>query len=131
MTAPSKKCTVFANARGISHKGSGALNTVFPDVCLTPIGKASVPIPYANTAEAPDIAQGPQSVQVDGSMPFVRAGVHRRTYGDEPGRDGGVLSGVHLQIAEALSYSFDVKFEGRNVCRLGDLMFHNKKNAAG
>ena len=26
-----------------------------------------------------------------------------------------------------MMYSFDVKFEGKNVCRLGDPLFHNKK----
>jgi hypothetical protein len=28
-------------------------------------------------------------------------------------------------------YSFDVKFEGQNVCRLGDPLFHNEKNGMG
>jgi hypothetical protein len=28
-------------------------------------------------------------------------------------------------------YSFDVKFEGKNVCRLGDPLWHNKKNILG
>lgn len=125
------KCTVFANCRGISHHTSGAFNVVFPDVCRTPIGKASLPIPYTNTAKASDIVGGPKSVQVDGSMPLVRSGTHTRTYGDEPGQDGGVSSAVQMDIAEPISYSFDVKFEGRSVCRLGDTMFHNKKNAAG
>jgi hypothetical protein len=29
---------------------------------------------------------------------------------------------------EFLMYSFDVKFEGKGVCRLGDPLWHNKKN---
>ncbi len=28
-------------------------------------------------------------------------------------------------------YSFDVTFEGKSICRLGDLWFHNKKNIMG
>ena len=28
-------------------------------------------------------------------------------------------------------YSFDVKFDGKNVCRLGDPLLHNRKNAVG
>ncbi len=33
-------------------------------------------------------------------------------------------------VAEFMLYSFDVKFEGKNVCRLCDSLFHNK-NAVG
>ena len=28
-------------------------------------------------------------------------------------------------------YSFDVNYEGKNVCRLGDPLFHNDKNIMG
>lgn len=28
-------------------------------------------------------------------------------------------------------YSFDVKLEGKNACRLGDSLWHNKKNIMG
>jgi hypothetical protein len=30
-----------------------------------------------------------------------------------------------------ISYSFDVMFEGQNVCRLGDMLTHNGRNAVG
>jgi hypothetical protein len=33
--------------------------------------------------------------------------------------------------SEFMLYSFDVKFEGKNVCRLGNPLFHNKKNIMG
>jgi hypothetical protein len=32
---------------------------------------------------------------------------------------------------EFMMYSFDVRIEGKNVCRLGDPLFHNKKNTMG
>jgi len=46
--------TVFANARGVAHKGSGGMSPVFPDVCLTPKGAPApfVPTPYPNVASA-------------------------------------------------------------------------------
>jgi hypothetical protein len=53
------------------------------------------------------------------------------TTGDEAGSAGGVISGVIKGEAEFMMYSFDVKYEGKNVCRLGDPMFHNKKNIMG
>jgi hypothetical protein len=43
----------------------------------------------------------------------------------------GVISGRFKAECEFMLYSFDVKFEGRNVCRLGDPLFHNAKNIMG
>jgi uncharacterized Zn-binding protein involved in type VI secretion len=51
--------------------------------------------------------------------------------GDEPGSAGGVISGKIKGKAEFVLYSFDVKIEGKNACRMGDLMTHNDKNAIG
>ena len=118
--------TTFANSRGIAHKDSKGTSVVFPDVCRTP-----QPVPFANVGRSSDTSEGPPSVTTDGVMPMVKAAKYARSYGDEPGTAGGVISQVHLDVCEFLNYSFDVKFEGRNVCRLGDPLFHNKKNIFG
>jgi len=123
--------TTFSNGRGIAHKGSGGKSTVFPDVCLTPIGKAVVPIPYANTGVSADTVKGPKSVKTDGVMPMVKSALYSKSTGDEPGTRKGVASGTIKDVCEFMMYSFDVKFEGRNVCRLGDPLWHNKKNIVG
>ncbi len=123
--------TTFANMRGIVHKGSNGMSIVFPDVCKTPAAPSPIPIPYPNIGKSSDTSQGPTTVKTDGQMPMVKGAKYARSTGDEPGAMGGVLSGVHLAECEFLSYSFDVKFEGRNVCRLGDPLFHNKKNVFG
>jgi hypothetical protein len=124
-------CTVFVNGRGVVHESSGGVSTVFPDVCRTPSPAGPVPIPYPNVGKAADTSGGPASVTVDGSMPMVKDAKYALTSGDEAGSAGGVVSGVVAGEAEFSMYSFDVKFEGRNVCRLGDPLLHNKKNAAG
>jgi hypothetical protein len=124
-------CTVFVNGRGVAHQTSGGLSTVFPDVCKTPSPAGPVPIPYPNVGKAADTSAGPSSVTVDGSMPMVKDARYALTSGDEAGSAGGVLSGVFAGEAEFSMYSFDVKLEGRNVCRLGDPLLHNKKNALG
>jgi hypothetical protein len=36
-----------------------------------------------------------------------------------------------LGDCEFMMYSFDVMFEGQNVCRLGDPLLHNAKNTMG
>lgn len=124
--------TVFANGRGIVHKGSGGMSLVFPDVCKTPSPGGPVPIPYPNTGKSADTSQGPDSVKTDGQMPMVQGAKYAMTSGDEGGTaGGGVVSSKIKGLAEFMVYSFDVKFEGKGVCRLGDSMFHNDKNATG
>ena len=123
--------TTFANTRGIAHKGSGGQSIVFPDVCKTQIGNAIVPIPYPNIGKAADTDKGPKSVVIDGKMPMVKGAVYTKSSGDEAGSKKGLMSGTNKDECEFMMYSFDVKFEGKNVCRLGDPLFHNKKNIMG
>ncbi len=123
--------TTFANGRGIAHKGSGGQSLVFPDVCLTQVGNAVVPIPYPNLGKSSDTTKGPKSVKTDGEMPMVKKAVYSKSTGDQPGTKKGVASGTIKDVCEFMMYSFDVKFEGKNVCRLGDPLFHNKKNTMG
>jgi hypothetical protein len=123
--------TTFSNSRGIAHKGSGGTSVVFPDVCLTPVGKSVVPIPYPNTGKSADTVKGPKSVTTDGEMPMVKGAKYSKSTGDQAGSKKGVASGTIKDECEFMMYSFDVKFEGKNVCRLGDPLFHNKKNIMG
>lgn len=124
--------TTFVNSRGIAHKGSGGMSIAFPDVCKTPAPPAGpIPIPYPNIAQSSDTSDGPTKVKTDGEMPMVKGAKYSKSSGDEAGSVGGVVSGVNMKEAEFLMYSFDVKFEGKNVCRMGDPLFHNKKNIVG
>ena len=124
-------CTVH-NITGFAHKGSGGMSMVFPDVCKTPAPPAPfVPIPYPNIGKASDTSQGTTKVEADGQMVMVKGAKYMMSAGDEAGSIGGVISGVFKQECEFMMYSFDVKFEGKNVCRLADPLFHNKKNIMG
>ena len=123
--------TTFSNGRGISHKGSGGKSIVFPDVCKTPVGPSIVPIPYPNLGQASDTSKGPKSVKTDGQMPMVKGAQYSTSTGDEAGTAKGIMSSTTKGVCEFMMYSFDVKFEGKNVCRLGDPLFHNKKNIMG
>ena len=123
--------TTFANTRGISHKGSGGQSPIFPDVCKTPTPGGPVPIPYPNIGKASDTSSGPTTVKVDGEMPMSKDAKYMMSTGDEAGSIGGVMSNKIKGACEYMMYSFDVKFEGKNVCRLGDPLFHNEKNGMG
>ncbi len=124
-------CKVFVNGRGVVHQTSGGMSIVFPDVCKTPTPGGPVPIPYPNIGKSADTTQGPATVTTDGSMPMVKGAIYAMTSGDEAGSVGGVMSSTVKAPAEFMTYSFDVKFEGNNVCRLNNSLFHNKKNTMG
>ena len=124
-------CTVH-NIAGFAHKGSGGMSMVFPDVCKTPVPPAGpVPIPYPNIGKSGDTAQGTTKVEADGNMVMVKGAKYAMSAGDEPGSAGGVISGTVKQECEFLMYSFNVMLEGKNVCRMGDPLWHNKKNICG
>ncbi|MFZ1984801.1 MAG: DUF4150 domain-containing protein [Desulfatitalea sp.] len=123
--------TVFVNSQGASHKGSDGISIVGPDICLTQVGSAVVPIPYTNVARSGDLADGCKSVRVDGHESAAAGCRYSQSTGDEPGSKKGVASGTVGDRAEFVTYSFDVKFEGRGVARNGDLMTHNSKNTVG
>jgi hypothetical protein len=123
--------TTFANMRGIVHKGSNGMSLVFPDVCKTPTPAGPVPIPYPNLGKSSDTMKGPTSVKTDKQMPMVKGAVYIMSTGDEAGSALGVISNKIKGECEFMMYSFDVKFEGKNVCRMGDPLFHNNKNIMG
>ena len=123
--------TVFANSRGVDHKSSGGMSMVFPDVCKTPTPGGPIPIPYPNIGQATNTSKGTKKVKVDGKMAMVKGAKYSMTSGDEAGSAGGIISSKIKGEAEYMMYSFDVKFEGKNVCRLGDPLWHNKKNIVG
>lgn len=121
--------TTFVNFRGVVHKGTGGMSMAFPDVCKTPAPPAPpIPIPYPNIGKASDTTGGPTTVKTDGEMPMVKGSTYSMSTGDEPGSIGGIMSSVIKNQCEFMLYSFDVKFEGNNACRMGDSMWHNKKN---
>lgn len=116
------------NNRTVVHKSSGGVATNFPDVCKTQCGPPIVPIPYPNIAMSKDTAKGSTSVKIDGNPIMLKDSNFSTSTGDEPGTHKGVASGTIKGIAEFINYSFDVKVDGKNVPRLGDMMIQNKKN---
>jgi hypothetical protein len=119
--------TVF----GLVHKGSMhmAKNTV-PDVCKTPSPAGPVPIPYpVIISMASDLANGTTTVKADGgNMIAVKDCEYAMCAGDEAGTAGGVVSSTFKKEAKFITFSFDVKMDGKNACRLGDKMTMNHQN---
>ncbi len=121
--------TVSVNFMSVVHAGSNGISTAFPDVCKTPAPPAPpIPIPYPNIAQSSDTAQGASTVKCDGNPPCVKDSNFKMSTGDEAGSLMGVASNKVKGKAEFVNFSFDVKFDGKNVARAMDLMLHNDKN---
>lgn len=121
--------TVGVNQMTVVHAGSNGITIAFPDICLTPAPPAPpVPIPYPNIAMSSDTSKGTSTVKADGNPICVEDSIFSRSTGDEAGVNKGVASGVNMDKAEFILFSFDVKFEGKGVARALDLMLHNSKN---
>lgn len=118
---------VSANGRSIIHKGHGQTHTCAPpDVCKTPSPGGPVPIPYVNLAMDSDLADGADSVRIEGN-PLANVGSKLSTStGDEAGTaGGGILSSKTKGAATWKFGSLDVKAEGKMVVRFSDSAFHN------
>jgi hypothetical protein len=120
--------TVGVNNLSVVHEGSNGISIAFPDVCKTSTPSGPIPIPYPNIAKSGDTAQGTKKVKADGKSICVKDSNFSTSSGDEAGSIGGVASNKTKGKAEFVNFSFDVKFEGKNVCRAFDLMLHNDKN---
>jgi len=120
--------TVGVNNLSVVHKGSSGITIAFPDVCKTPSPAGPIPIPYPNIAKSSDTDKGTKKVKCDGNPVCVKDSNFKTSMGDEVGSAGGIISSKTKGKAEFVNFSFDVKFEGKNVARAFDLMLHNDKN---
>lgn len=122
--------TININNLTLCHKGSNGISTAtIPDVCKTPSPGGPVPIPYPNIAMSMDLMKGTSTVKADGGMMCANYGSEfMKSTGDEPGVAGGIVSSTFIKEATWITFSFDVKLQGKAACRLTDKMFHNHQN---
>jgi uncharacterized Zn-binding protein involved in type VI secretion len=116
------------NGRSPVTEGSNGVTTKFPDVCKTPVGNSIVPIPYTNVSKSSDLAKGSKSVKVNGKPVCLSSSEISTSTGDEAGSAKGIASGKTKGKAFPMNYSFDVKFDGKNVVRNSDPFVGNDRN---
>jgi hypothetical protein len=124
---------VNGRSNSLAHKGcSGITKSTIPDVCKTPSPGGPVPIPYpVIVSMSSSLKNGSTTVKVDGGNPAaIKGSEYGSCSGDEPGSAGGVKSSTNMKEATWILYSFDVKIEGKNACRLSDKMMMNHGNSA-
>lgn len=124
--------SVFANKRNFSHKGSGDKSiSSIPDICKTPVGPSTPPLPYAVVSQAQDLAGGSSSVLIDGNPTALESSTHQSCNGDQAGAAKGLVSGTTADKTHFASFSFDVKVEGEGVVRHMDITTMNNRNTMG
>ncbi|BCH25437.1 DUF4150 domain-containing protein [Mesorhizobium sp. L-8-3] len=121
---------ITVNGLGLTHKSStGFSKATIPDVCKTPTPGGPVPMPYPNFALSGTLTNGTTTVFAKGGkMIAIKGSQYSTSTGDEPGTVGGVKSNTFKQATDWITYSFDVKMDGKNACRDTDKKFHNNKN---
>lgn len=112
------------------HNGGNWFSAAtLPDVCKTPTPSGPVPMPYPNMSQVNTLTGGTTTVLVDGGkMAANKPSRFAMSTGDEPGTLGGIKSNVFKQASTWITYSFDVKLEGKNACRFSDKKFQNNEN---
>lgn len=124
--------SVYANNRSFSHKGSGDKSICSaPDVCKTPVGSSTPPIPYGVSSQVSDLQQSTSSVTIDGNPTAIASSFHAQCTGDQAGSAKGLISGTTGDKTAFVSYSFDVKAEGEGVVRHMDSTTMNNRNTMG
>ncbi|WP_223428988.1 DUF4150 domain-containing protein [Tateyamaria pelophila] len=120
---------ILVNGLGLTYKGTVGISTAtIPDVCKTPSPGGPVPIPYPNIAQQSSLKGGTTTVKAKGEMIAVKGSQYGSSNGDEAGTAGGVKSSVNMKATDWITFSFDVKMDGKNACRHTDKKFHNNKN---
>ena len=119
-------------ANSLVHKGSSGISmATIPDVCKTPSPGGPIPIPYPNISQSATLDKGTTTVKADGGMMIaIKGSEFSLSNGDNSGVAGGVKSSTFMKESTWILYSFDVKMDGRNACRLTDKKFQNHENTA-
>nr|WP_301334609.1 DUF4150 domain-containing protein [Variovorax dokdonensis] len=119
-------------ANSLVHKGSNHISTAtIPDVCKTPSPGGPVPMPYPNISQSATLDKGTTTVKADGGMMIATKGSEfSLSNGDNAGVAGGVKSSTFMKESTWILYSFDVKMDGQNACRLSDKKMQNHENTA-
>ncbi|MGK9228056.1 DUF4150 domain-containing protein, partial [Yokenella regensburgei] len=117
----------------ISRKDSAwVVISLTPDVCKTPRGDSTPPIPYSVTANMDDSVDTVPSVKANSRPILVLDQSYiPQTKGDKPGTAKGVASRTVGDICEPLQHSTTVKVGGKAVLRHGDTFWMNNRNTTG
>ncbi|MCP3136791.1 PAAR-like domain-containing protein [Pyxidicoccus xibeiensis] len=127
----SDKSEVFVNGMTPVTTESGGRVVGFPDVCKAPGPGGPMPIPFPNIALSRDLESGSRTVRINGAPVALKDSHIGSSTGNEAGTaGGGVVSGKTKGRAHPVTFSLDVRIEGKPVVRNFDLFTLNDHNTA-
>ena len=116
------------------HSGKSAtIVCLAPDVCLTPVGNAVVPIPYMIISKLEWSVKTANSTILTDQEACTMASRTDKETDDEPGSKGGVKSGVNTGYCRPISKKTNVFVEGKELVQNDNLydMNYNGPNGPG
>lgn len=111
--------------------GDGIIVCLTPDVCKTPMGSSTPPIPYSVFAKQGDDANTTATVRMTKKRAHNIGSLVTKTQGDGPGSAGGIKSGTVGAAAHPKGHSGNVNIEGKPAIRHTDEWYMNNKNTVG
>ena len=123
---------VYANGMEISAKAADNQSiAAMPDICLSPPTPPAgpIPIPYPNFSSASDTSDGTSTVKIGGKEAGQKKKSSYKTSKGDEAATKTLGMGVVTHNIQGKTYfaawSMDVKLEGENAPRFGDLTTHN------
>ena len=100
------------------------------DVCLTPKGSSTVPVPYVISSRFSEAVNTSPNVNFEKTPVFHFGSYLPKVVGNEAGSKGGVVSGVNKGICNPLSYASKVRVNGQHTISHDLMMEMNAATAA-
>lgn len=101
------------------------------DICLTPSTSDDVPVPYPNTAQPALGEPVCEAVLICGMPALNLSSSIAPSNGNQPGVDGGVVSGEIMGEATFTEGSLKVMLQGNPAVRLSATTSQNANNCVG
>ncbi|MCU0828548.1 MAG: DUF4150 domain-containing protein [Tabrizicola sp.] len=116
---------------GSRDTARGIIISLTPDVCLTPVGASTVPVPYSIYAIQGEDANTAATVRYTGQRAHNMASLTTCCHGDEPGTALGVVSGTVGGVCAPKTHSASVRVQGKWAVRHTDEWWMNNRNTVG
>lgn len=116
---------------GLRDNDAARIVSLSPDVCKTPIGSSTPPIPYPVVDFCGHDQNYTESVRFTGQKVMVLRSNTCHVHGDEPGKAKGVKSGTVEGICEPIEGADLVRAEGSPIITHLHRCYMNNKNTVG
>lgn len=116
---------------GLRDTDAARICSLAPDVCKTPIGSSTPPIPYPVVDYCGHDIGYAESVRFTGQKAMVFRSMTSHVHGDAPGKALGVKSGTVGKRCHPIEHAKWVRAEGSHVIRHLDKFWMNDRNTRG